>query len=114
MGCWFSDRKDPNVLTNLNDIQLDVRKTGKDGPVLSESKNIALTERRPIRFFHCLDGIDQGRQKALPTGEKIFVAIYDYDARTDEDLTFRVGDLLYIIDDRFVSLVGSSRCIFCF
>jgi hypothetical protein len=34
--------------------------------------------------------------------DKVYVAIYDYDARTDEDLTFRVGDLLTIIDDRFV------------
>ena len=50
-----------------------------------------------------LDGVERGRQKSLPGGEKIFVAIYDYDARTDEDLTFRVGDLLFIIDDRFVS-----------
>ncbi len=36
-------------------------------------------------------------QKPAPS-----VAIYDYDARTDEDLTFRVGDLLKIIDDRLV------------
>ena len=34
--------------------------------------------------------------------DKVFVAIYDYDARTDEDLTFRVGDLLIILDDRLV------------
>ena len=36
--------------------------------------------------------------------EKIYVAIYDYEARTDEDLTFHKGDLLKIIDDRFVSV----------
>jgi hypothetical protein len=34
--------------------------------------------------------------------DKVYVAIYDYDAPTDEDLTFRVGDLLKIIDDRLV------------
>jgi hypothetical protein len=36
--------------------------------------------------------------------DKIYVAIYDYDARTDDDLTFRVGDLLTVSDDRFVRL----------
>jgi hypothetical protein len=49
---------------------------------------------------------------------KIYVAIYDYDARTDEDLTFRVGDLLKIIDDRFDRklhfLFLSNRSIFLF
>lgn len=32
-------------------------------------------------------------------GGKMFVALYDYDARTDEDLSFRKGDLLEIIND---------------
>ncbi len=46
---------------------------------------------------------DKSSKKKLQYGtDKIYVAIYDYDARTDEDLTFRVGDLLKIIDDRFV------------
>ena len=30
---------------------------------------------------------------------KLFVALYDYDARTDEDLSFRKGELLEIIND---------------
>ena len=30
---------------------------------------------------------------------KLFVALYDYDARTDEDLSFRKGDHLEIIND---------------
>ncbi len=37
-----------------------------------------------------------------PAPPPVYVAIYDYDAPTDEDLTFRVGDLLKIIDDRLV------------
>jgi hypothetical protein len=28
-----------------------------------------------------------------------FIALYDYDARTDEDLSFRKGDILEIIND---------------
>merc|ERR1719461_1335434 len=30
---------------------------------------------------------------------KVFVALYDYDARTDEDLSFKKGDLLEILND---------------
>ncbi|KAF7271424.1 hypothetical protein GWI33_015682 [Rhynchophorus ferrugineus] len=30
---------------------------------------------------------------------RMFVALYDYDARTDEDLSFRKGELLEILND---------------
>lgn len=33
------------------------------------------------------------------SSSKIFVALYDYDARTDEDLSFRKGEHLEILDD---------------
>uniref|UniRef100_A0A8D8ZPN7 Tyrosine-protein kinase Src42A n=1 Tax=Cacopsylla melanoneura TaxID=428564 RepID=A0A8D8ZPN7_9HEMI len=33
------------------------------------------------------------------TSNKIFVALYDYDARTDEDLSFRKGEHLEILND---------------
>lgn len=32
-------------------------------------------------------------------GAKVFVALYDYDARTDEDLSFRKGEHLEILND---------------
>lgn len=35
---------------------------------------------------------------------KIFVALYDYDARTDEDLSFRKGEHLEILNDTQVRL----------
>lgn len=35
----------------------------------------------------------------IPVGAKIFVALYDYDARTDEDLSFRKGEHLIILND---------------
>jgi fyn-related kinase len=35
---------------------------------------------------------------------KIFVALYDYDARTDEDLSFRKGEHLEILNDTQVSI----------
>jgi len=37
---------------------------------------------------------------AAPAGpKKLFQALYDYDARTDDDLSFRKGDMLNIIND---------------
>lgn len=35
---------------------------------------------------------------------KIFVALYDYDARTDEDLSFRKGEHLEILNDTQVKI----------
>lgn len=36
---------------------------------------------------------------------KIFVALYDYDARTDEDLSFRKGEHLEILNDTQVNKI---------
>ena len=54
-------------------------------------------------------GSEKIRQK-VPAGDKVYVAIYDYDARTDEDLTFRVGDLLFILDDRSIDFLFVVFC----
>jgi len=40
---------------------------------------------------------------------KIFVALYDYDARTDEDLSFRKGEHLEILNDTQVSFATFTR-----
>ena len=34
-----------------------------------------------------------------PKGIMMFVALYDYDARTNEDLTFKKGERLQIVDN---------------
>ena len=39
---------------------------------------------------------------------KIFVALYDYDARTDEDLSFRKGEHLEIMNDTQVNKRDSA------
>ena len=41
--------------------------------------------------------------KTVEEIKHIYIAIYDYDARTDDDLTFRVGDSLKVLDKRFDS-----------
>ncbi|CAN8001035.1 unnamed protein product, partial [Ixodes hexagonus] len=38
-------------------------------------------------------------ETSVVTGTKIFVALYDYDARTDEDLSFKKGEHLDILND---------------
>lgn len=37
--------------------------------------------------------------ETINSNAKIFVALYDYDARTDEDLSFRKGEHLEILND---------------
>ncbi len=39
------------------------------------------------------------RKDSSPSNLKHFVALYDYDARTDEDLSFRKGEILEILND---------------
>ena len=39
------------------------------------------------------------RREDSLTNCKLFIALYDYDARTDEDLSFRKGDILEILND---------------
>ena len=39
------------------------------------------------------------QQMPMKTGVKLFIAKYDYDARTDEDLSFKKGELLEVLDD---------------
>ena len=38
-------------------------------------------------------------EPVTPGQAPLYVAKYDYDARTDEDLGFKKGELLYILDD---------------
>ncbi len=56
---------------------------------------------------HNSSNLDVGTPRPLPDpvsdggmhGSKIFVALYDYDARTDEDLSFKKGEHLEILND---------------
>lgn len=46
--------------------------------------------------------------EASNANAKIFVALYDYDARTDEDLSFRKGEHLEILNDTQVRIFFNS------
>lgn len=39
------------------------------------------------------------RTQLTSGGAPVFVALFDYDARTDEDLSFKKDELLYILND---------------
>ncbi|CAF0953628.1 unnamed protein product [Rotaria magnacalcarata] len=83
MGCCFP-KLDPSK-TDSRTTSLDLRPINP------------LTDRNRRRNGSLTGDINR---RNIPYGiDKVYVAIYDYDARTDEDLTFRVGDLLAIIDD---------------
>ena len=43
---------------------------------------------------HLMANLNMGTSNA-----KVFVALYDYDARTDEDLSFKKGEQLMIVND---------------
>lgn len=43
--------------------------------------------------------VNQGADASEVPPTRIFVALYDYDARTDEDLSFRKGEHLEILND---------------
>lgn len=43
--------------------------------------------------------VNQGTDTSEVSPTRIFVALYDYDARTDEDLSFRKGEHLEILND---------------
>jgi hypothetical protein len=52
-----------------------------------------------IRQNAVLPTLPQEQDPTQGTAAKIFVALYDYDARTDEDLSFKKGEHLEIIND---------------
>jgi SH3 domain len=60
---------------------------------------VATSSVQVVSGHHGVDERGSGRGDSSAVGGKMFVALYDYDARTDEDLSFRKGDLLEIVND---------------
>ena len=103
MGCCFSKPTPILVPAKPNSSSIELRKNSEDpNPGLRRRKFI-FSQIISVYFSTIkLATGENTRGKLSYTIDKVFVALYDYDARTDEDLTFRAGDLLTIIDDRFV------------
>jgi len=52
----------------------------------------------PSNNFQSNQQVQQFQQRSAPPGAKKYVAMYDYDARTTEDLSFKKGEKLYILN----------------
>ena len=87
-------------------------KKDRDLPALVTNPNAPSPVNPPLAVADTIGGggsREQGRNGPMPpipepdvgnnTNAKIFVALYDYDARTDEDLSFRKGEHLEILND---------------
>ena len=72
-------------------------------PSLLDDPNVPIPVNPLISVADPIGGVgsrEQGRNGPMPPiPAKIFVALYDYDARTDEDLSFREGEHLEILND---------------
>lgn len=82
--------------------------TKKDGvgmPAPEQTPIVTTNTAVPISTHEQHREVRNGPMPPIPdetstsTNAKIFVALYDYDARTDEDLSFRKGEHLEILND---------------
>lgn len=65
---------------------------------ISSMPPVSLTNNDLINGEHSGPNATQQSVSGAANG-KVFVALYDYDARTDEDLSFKKGEHLEIIND---------------
>ncbi|EDS35383.1 conserved hypothetical protein [Culex quinquefasciatus] len=94
MGNCFSSsaKKDPtehHAIGGPNAIDSD--------PVMPNNQ-VATPPQDPQAIRQPMPAIPDPGSDSISTA-KIFVALYDYDARTDEDLSFRKGEHLEILND---------------
>lgn len=80
--------------TALNNEKVNVVTGGNPPITLPNHENVV----RDIRNVP-MPPIPEPELPGPSIGAKIFVALYDYDARTDEDLSFRKGEHLEILND---------------
>lgn len=103
MGNCFSSsaKKDPtehHAIGGPNAIDSD--------PVMPNNQ-VATPPQDPQAIRQPMPAIPDPGSDSISTA-KIFVALYDYDARTDEDLSFRKGEHLEILNDTQVGAEGEG------
>jgi len=72
---------------------------GSPGRVVSEHSSTAANDAGVAGLAAAGGGGASRQADPAAASMKTFVALYDYDARTDEDLSFKKGDLLEILND---------------
>lgn len=91
--CFGKPRSDPAKNDTITSGVLDPPNSIQPDPTLNNIVNPSPIPQQP--------------EPELPNANtKIFVALYDYDARTDEDLSFRKGEHLEILNDTQVRNIG--------
>ncbi|KAK7066680.1 Tyrosine-protein kinase Src42A [Halocaridina rubra] len=116
-NCFSSSRgggkKDPSttisdsrsIATPNNFLTEQVQPPPLTGPTISDPTGAARPQDSHALGGRPMNGINP-TLPSLPDQEgsaaalsKVFVALYDYDARTDEDLSFKKGEHLEILND---------------
>ncbi|KAL9696473.1 hypothetical protein quinque_016052 [Culex quinquefasciatus] len=69
-----------------------------DSDPVMPNNQVATPPQDPQAIRQPMPAIPDPGSDSISTA-KIFVALYDYDARTDEDLSFRKGEHLEILND---------------
>lgn len=85
MGCCGS-KEPPKDATNLKDIN---RNNGENTITSPYDEGFADLPPPPPE-----------PEPSSPKDVKVYVALYDYEARTDEDLSFKKGDFLHVENER--------------
>lgn len=90
----------------LGKPQVDTRLDGGGSVKPPDSQNgaIAIAQGGQSAAEHSVQSSSQLPSSPVsiqdsPSNVKVFVALYDYDARTDEDLSFKKGEHLEILND---------------
>ena len=90
MGCVYSKRRRHEANGNVKSKKANGQTAHSFENINSDDKN--RRNREPLPDLPAENEIQRAEEKLL------FVALYDYDARTDEDLSFKKGEHLEVIN----------------
>ncbi|GIY53542.1 tyrosine-protein kinase Src42A [Caerostris darwini] len=107
MGNCFSRTASKNAkkeITGQAPVERNILDNCTTPPIMSQSLESSVTILRynqdPIsRSGPSLPPVPSDSDSSSGSSAKIFVALYDYDARTDEDLSFKKGEHLEVLND---------------
>lgn len=94
MGCCCGKPKKDKYVDRDNEPRTDGKANNQHfEPKSAPSAMDGMSIHQPSSFMSGHSMMPQ------PKGIMMFVALYDYDARTNEDLTFKKGERLQIVDN---------------
>lgn len=103
MGNCFSCARKPSInINNLDGVNHNEELQSAVQPSSPQQIVVHPQESQPQPVQQIIDS------ETSSSNAKIFVALYDYDARTDEDLSFRKGEHLEILNDTQVCAFVST------